>query len=1599
MIFSTRFISSGGAFGYFDNWLNLEYAGLPVSSITDLHNTLVVSKRLGNILTVEVLFAPNGSDPNTPHNIPVVKFAERIYFDPGFAASYSEYGIDLLGIEITGDTFAVTILGEGTQFSLSNLDVFEQSLLDAGVDPENVSPVISALDGVSSAISDAVEWGESQNVDEINASDMDSAINVNLETNTAIALGNGTPVDIGNIRYVSGTIYDDTVIGSGEDNILRGNEGADTLTGGAGHDDLYGGIGNDTIHGDDGAEILYDRGADDGIREGETTEEYLTRLYAYDGDGNDTLEGGDGADVLVYSGGTDTFTGGAGDDTYFVVPDAQTSTNPNDQLTINVSGDFGHDAVVGTGAGIKEIVFDGLNSSDVTIRYHFEKILLGTGDAESDNLFDWAHGTPGFDLGSFIMYKLAGSIEIIDGVTGSSFFVQDVYGSFLDGIGSIQNLSHIDTQFDLVFSNETITNWATLIDKDADFNFINTELRDTADDALESFADERARIDNPTDTPPPPADPNGTENDDILSGGDTAELFIGLGGMDTISAGGGNDILVGGQGSDALDGGEGFDFASYKDATSGVIVRLTTGIGTAGDADGDTLVNIEGLVGSEFADQLTTALSGGVLFGLGGDDTLRGSGYFSGGDGNDVLIVTPGAPGTTMFGDAGDDILSGGHGTDLMFGGEGDDILDPGFGGNNTDDQLYGGNGNDTVTFDKVQFQRGVTVDLATGAATIEGRSGSIALDSIENAKGTIQDDTISGNLDANVLDGKTGNDILLGQGGDDTLNGGAHDDILDGGDGDDQLYGDAGNDTIYGGTGIDTAHFSLNQADYTFSWANGFIAVANGAGETDLIGNDVEFFNFAGNIVAYYDIYQTLPGVLLANDDSATVTESETVIIDVFANDQIPAGVTPTVTEIAGHAVSVWDTVTISPGVKVTLLENGFIQVDPNGQYDNLIDGETYTGHIEYKISDGAGAVDNGTISVIVEGETNPVVGGPTTIEGTAGSDTINGTNRSETINAGAGNDFIYAGGGNDTIYGGAGDDMMIGYGGQDSFDGGEGSDTVNYSYTDIFLEIDLVRGGATATVGGAIAETFASIENVIGTDGNNNIFGDGGANILSGRGGNDDIRGKGGDDVLDGGAGDDTLSGGDGNDLIYAGTGGDSFDGGAGIDTLDFSYTSLDLVFDMVAGTLSYGSSSETATGFENGIGGAGDDTLIGTDGVNSLDGGAGSDTLIGGAGNDKILGGLGSDTAIINVAYADATISTSEGFLIVTSAADGIDQISNDVEFITFTDGTHAFADLFGAVASNTPPVATDDLVTVVEDAVQDIEVLSNDSDADGDTLAISQIEGQAVSVGSILTLTSGATVELLADGSLRFDQNGAFDALNTGETSLETISYTVSDGQGGTDTASVTITIQGADETAGGAGIVDGTAGDDTINTSYAGDPEGDVVHNDAQISDLVYGNGGNDSIYLGRGNDTAHGGAGDDVIYGQNGNNTIYGDDGNDRLNTGSRSSTLDGGAGNDILQAVLSKGGDHTLTGGTGADTFEFLYNNSAKSSDAHITDFEVGVDTLLIGGQDFATLDPAALPAGYSLSAAGDGSLVISFDGSDTITIDGVTQSQFWIV
>lgn len=105
----------------------------------------------------------------------------------------------------------------------------------------------------------------------------------------------------------------------------------------------------------------------------------------------------------------------------------------------------------------------------------------------------------------------------------------------------------------------------------------------------------------------------------------------------------------------------------------------------------------------------------------------------------------------------------------------------------------------------------------------------------------------------------------------------------------------------------------------------------------------------------------------------------------------------------------------------------------------------------------------------------------------------------------------------------------------------GGKGTDTINYSWlsTDAGLHSSIASGTATWSLGHV---TFASVEKVVGTDGNDTLIGDSGSDILYGQAGNDLIKGHAGNDNLHGKQGDDTIRGGHGHDKANGGKGADT-------------------------------------------------------------------------------------------------------------------------------------------------------------------------------------------------------------------------------------------------------------------------------------------------------------------------------------------------------------------------------------------------------------------------------------------------------------------------
>jgi hypothetical protein len=95
--------------------------------------------------------------------------------------------------------------------------------------------------------------------------------------------------------------------------------------------------------------------------------------------------------------------------------------------------------------------------------------------------------------------------------------------------------------------------------------------------------------------------------------------------------------------------------------------------------------------------------------------------------------------------------------------------------------------------------------------------------------------------------------------------------------------------------------------------------------------------------------------------------------------------------------------------------------------------------------------------------------------------------------------------------------------------------------------------------------------------------------------------------------------------------------------------------------------------------------------------------------------------------------------------------------------------------------------------------DQRVLSSASDIDGDDITVSELGGEALVAGTASFVgDNGGLFTITEDGTVTFEGNGDFDLLETGSSSMTSVSYTVSDGNGATDTATISVDVQGAYE---------------------------------------------------------------------------------------------------------------------------------------------------------------------------------------------------------
>ncbi|MBP7670094.1 MAG: cadherin-like domain-containing protein [Ferrovibrio sp.] len=980
--------------------------------------------------------------------------------------------------------------------------------------------------------------------------------------------------------------------------------------------------------------------------------------------GNDTLLGGDGDDELQGDGGNDTLTGGAGTDTAIFLgnyADYTISYVGGNLIVTDNTGMEGTDTITGV---------EYLQFADKTV-------TLGTAtapDAVNDGPISVLLGGANTIAASTILSNDTdpnGDVLTLVGVSSGPHGTVSINGS--GNIEFIADDGYIG---------------------DASFTYTITDGNGGFDTATVKLVVNRNTID-------------GTASGETINGTNYADSIRGFAGNDTINGLDGDDIIEGGAGSDTINGGNGIDYASYLSSSALVKINLTTSTYSGGDAAGDVLSNIEGVIGSAFNDTITGDANDNYFKYSGGQDTIDGRAgidwldfsdmsppskydvvYFRSGD--DARFYTTGvAAGYTAISGSNIENYRGWSGRDWIIGtstvntffsaegGAGADIFDANY---------------SSLTLLYTNSDAGVTINLATGYANGGHATGDHFLGSYnnpndgkagtsegaDNVTGSAFADTLIGTDDANSLAGLAGNDILSGAGGNDTLNGGAGADALDGGEGYDIVtYKDSKNAvTVNLGTGINTGGEAAGDILANFE------EVIGSAGNDSLTGD------FRNNVLRGGAGSDFINGGGGKYDQASYFGSSAAVTVNLntksYSGGDAAGDTLINIEGVIGSAYN--DTLTGDGGDNI--LEGG-------AGADNITGGGGID-YVSYARSTAAVSINLGTGSYSGGDSVGDVLSG---IEGVIGS---------------AYNDNIYGDTNNNYFKWSAGIDLIDGRAGFDLYDISEReySDPDTYLYWSSLFAVS--ERNINSNVGLNVANVY-NVESYRGWEGRDwmaissssayTFEGGGGADIFDpyngiltllytssdaavevnlttgyangGHATGDFFLGNytsiydgstlyaegathlGGSayaDKLTGNSSANTLKGEGGDDILEGGAGADTLDGGNGQDIA--AYTGSNAAVTINFNTKSYSgghAASDTLTSIEGAIGSTYNDTLTGDGGDNYLEGYSGSDTINGGSGVDIV--GYRFSNAAVTVDLSSNTVSGGHATGDVISNMEGI------------------------------------------------------------------------------------------------------------------------------------------------------------------------------------------------------------------------------------------------------------------------------------------------------------------------------------------------------
>ncbi|KTD56730.1 structural toxin protein RtxA [Legionella santicrucis] len=442
----------------------------------------------------------------------------------------------LLGGASTTDTvtYASTTNNLGTTgVTVSLATTGAQNTVLSGIDT-----LISIENLIGSNYNDILAGNSSNNTinggngnDTITYIDASGGVTVNLNAGTATgADGNDTLISIENI---TGSKYNDTLIGNASDNIINGGAGNDSINGGSGTDTVtY--IDAVSTNGTTGVTVsLAISGAQNTVLSGNDTLSNIENLTGskYNdtltgnssaniingGAGNDIIDGGSGNDTVTYidaSGGvtvslnTGTATGADGNDTLISIENI-TGSNYDDILAGNssnniIDGGNGNDTItyinasgavtvnLSTGAATGADGSDTLSNIENIIGSNYNDTLTGNA---SDNIINGGAGN-----------------DSINGGAGNDTLSGGLGNDTINGGNGTDTVTYIDAVGGVTVSLATISQQNT----------------------VSSGLDTLSNIENLT----------GSNYNDTLTGNTSANMIIGGQGNDTLTGGAGADTFV-----------------------------------------------------------------------------------------------------------------------------------------------------------------------------------------------------------------------------------------------------------------------------------------------------------------------------------------------------------------------------------------------------------------------------------------------------------------------------------------------------------------------------------------------------------------------------------------------------------------------------------------------------------------------------------------------------------------------------------------------------------------------------------------------------------------------------------------------------------------------------------------------------------------------------------------------------------------------------------------------------------------------------------------------------------------------------------------------